>query len=544
MISELLIRNFGIIDKVKVQFEEGFNVVTGETGSGKSLILRSIPFLFGFARDNFLLSNEGETVVEAVFTDVLEEVRNLLREQGLDVEDEIVIRRVATQSRSRYYLNDRPVTSTFLKGVFPLLVEVQTQRESIALFNRKKLMDFYDAFCGLLEMRSSYEELYRTYLEKKELLERAEDRVRDIEDKMEILRSFVEEIESMGLLDVDEDSLKKEREALVNAEKLRYALNRILAVVSEEEFSITSGIREILHNLRTVSDYYEPSVSYLEIFERILGDLKEIEISISSDLSRIYYNEEKLNKIEEILWNIEKMKRKYNVDWKFIKEKFKSSKDELVRLEAELDSLKNLSVEFDKLKSELYEFALKLSKERISKKEEFGRRIVDYLLLMGFKKPIIEVRFNRLEEPTIYGLDGIDLLFSANPQVPPYPVEKVASGGELSRIMLSLYLTVKRKSGMSLLLDEIDTGIGGYTAKAIGELLRELGATNQIIVVTHFPQIASCANNHIVVEKTLKGDKSYVIVSRVTGEERDKELKRMFGEMKKDLMEGDDGGDR
>ncbi|MGC9033326.1 MAG: DNA repair protein RecN [Thermosulfidibacteraceae bacterium] len=544
MISELLIRNFGIIDKVKVQFEEGFNVVTGETGSGKSLILRSIPFLFGFARDNFLLSNEGETVVEAVFTDVLEEVRNLLREQGLDVEDEIVIRRVATQSRSRYYLNDRPVTSTFLKGVFPLLVEVQTQRESIALFNRKKLMDFYDAFCGLLEMRSSYEELYRTYLEKKELLERAEDRVRDIEDKMEILRSFVEEIESMGLLDVDEDSLKKEREALVNAEKLRYALNRILAVVSEEEFSITSGIREILHNLRTVSDYYEPSVSYLEIFERILGDLKEIEISISSDLSRIYYNEEKLNKIEEILWNIEKMKRKYNVDWKFIKEKFKSSKDELVRLEAELDSLKNLSVEFDKLKSELYEFALKLSKERISKKEEFERRIVDYLLLMGFKKPIIEVRFNRLEEPTIYGLDGIDLLFSANPQVPPYPVEKVASGGELSRIMLSLYLTVKRKSGMSLLLDEIDTGIGGYTAKAIGELLRELGATNQIIVVTHFPQIASCANNHIVVEKTLKGDKSYVIVSRVTGEERDKELKRMFGEMKKDLMEGDDGGDR
>ncbi|MGB9667365.1 MAG: DNA repair protein RecN, partial [Thermosulfidibacteraceae bacterium] len=489
MISELLIRNFGIIDKVKVQFEEGFNVVTGETGSGKSLILRSIPFLFGFARDNFLLSNEGETVVEAVFTDVLEEVRNLLREQGLDVEDEIVIRRVATQSRSRYYLNDRPVTSTFLKGVFPLLVEVQTQRESIALFNRKKLMDFYDAFCGLLEMRSSYEELYRTYLEKKELLERAEDRVRDIEDKMEILRSFVEEIESMGLLDVDEDSLKKEREALVNAEKLRYALNRILAVVSEEEFSITSGIREILHNLRTVSDYYEPSVSYLEIFERILGDLKEIEISISSDLSRIYYNEEKLNKIEEILWNIEKMKRKYNVDWKFIKEKFKSSKDELVRLEAELDSLKNLSVEFDKLKSELYEFALKLSEERISKKEEFGRRIVDYLLLMGFKKPIIEVRFNRLEEPTIYGLDGIDLLFSANPQVPPYPVEKVASGGELSRIMLSLYLTVKRKSGMSLLLDEIDTGIGGYTAKAIGELLRELGATNQIIVVTHFPQI-------------------------------------------------------
>ncbi|MGC8753498.1 MAG: DNA repair protein RecN [Thermosulfidibacteraceae bacterium] len=544
MISELLIRNFGIIDKVKVQFEEGFNVVTGETGSGKSLILRSIPFLFGFARDNFLLSNEGETVVEAVFTDVLEEVRNLLREQGLDVEDEIVIRRVATQSRSRYYLNDRPVTSTFLKGVFPLLVEVQTQRESIALFNRKKLMDFYDAFCGLLEMRSSYEELYRTYLEKKELLERAEDRVRDIEDKMEILRSFVEEIESMGLLDVDEDSLKKEREALVNAEKLRYALNRILAVVSEEEFSITSGIREILHNLRTVSDYYEPSVSYLEIFERILGDLKEIEISISSDLSRIYYNEEKLNKIEEILWNIEKMKRKYNVDWKFIKEKFKSSKDELVRLEAELDSLKNLSVEFDKLKSELYEFALKLSEERISKKEEFERRIVDYLLLMGFKKPIIEVRFNRLEEPTIYGLDGIDLLFSANPQVPPYPVEKVASGGELSRIMLSLYLTVKRKSGMSLLLDEIDTGIGGYTAKAIGELLRELGATNQIIVVTHFPQIASCANNHIVVEKTLKGDKSYVIVSRVTGEERDKELKRMFGEMKKDLMEGDDGGDR
>ena len=541
MILELNIRNFGIIDKVRVEFGEGFNVITGETGSGKSLLIKSISFLFGLQKGELA---SGETMVEAVFREVPDEVRSLLEEYGVSLEDEIIVRRVVSSGRSRFYINDQAVTMNLMKNLFPYLVEIQAQRESLSLFNRRKLLELYDEFCGLFERRKNYERVYFDYLRRKEEIESLLEEKDRIYDEISRLRDFVREVEESGILDVDEEELKKERELLVNAERIKSALKKVLVALSDAEISVFSLIREATGSLRSIQGVFEKADGYLDILDRVLEYLKDLELSISSDFDRIIYDEDRLNRIEEILWNSERIRRKYSLGSDELKKEYESMKKKLTELELKVNSFEDSKRELDRIRKNLLDLAVNLSDERKRRKAEFEDAIIGYLQNMGFKKPKVEVLFENLEEPGIGGLDNVTLLFSANPGSNPYPVEKVASGGELSRLMLALYLVVKKRGGATLILDEIDTGIGGYTARMIGELLSDLSRSNQIIVVTHFPQIAQYGHNHFVVEKTLKDGKTYVIVNKLEGLEREKELKRMVGEIKNTVMEGGDGSYR
>ncbi len=541
MIAELNIRNFGIIDRVRVEFGEGFNVITGETGSGKSLLIKSIPFLFGLQKGE---STGGETVIEAVFREVAGEVKSLLEEHGVSFEDEVIVRRVVSSGRSRFYINDQLVTLNLMKNLFPYLVEVQAQRESLSLFNRRKLLNLYDEFCGLIEKRRDYERLYFDYIRRKEELESLLEEKDKIYEEISRLRDFVREIEESGILEVDEEELKRERELLVNAERIKSALKRVLVVLSDSEVSIFSLVREAIGGLRSIQGVFEKAGGYLDILDRVLEYLKELELSISSDFDRIIYDEDRLNRIEEILWNSDRIRRKYSLVCDELKREYESVKRRLIELEQKVTGFEDLKRELEEIRKYLLELANSLSEERKRRKAEFEDSIIGYLETMGFKEPKVEVLFETLDEPSIGGLDAISLLFSANPGSNLYPVERVASGGELSRLMLALYLVVKRRGGATLILDEIDTGIGGYTARVIGELLSNLSQSNQIIVVTHFPQIAQYGHNHFVVEKTLKDGKVYVIVNKLEGLEREMELKRMVGEIKNTVMEGGDGGYR
>lgn len=535
MIAELYIRNFGIIKEAGVSFSRGFNVITGETGSGKSLLVKSIGFLMG-EKEPSGESEDRETVVEAVFKELPDEVINFLEECGVDVSDEIVIRRIAGAKRSRIFVNDRMLSIPTIRILSGMLMEIQSQRESIALFNKKKRVHLFDAFSKLTDKRREYEKLYETYESFKRNLASIDSEREIIVNRIEDIKEFINEVERYDLLKIDEEELKRKRDVLLNAEKLKSMLGNVLKNLSEGEINVYSLLRDISYNLRNASKTYSPISMLSEKVEKIFDELRELELQIHSLYSAIEYDEEEAAKIEEILWRIDKLKNKYKLSFNELLDKYKSAKEEILALEKRLQVTEDMNKEFMEMEKKLRKLATLLSEMRASKKELFEQAVLGYLAKMGLETSEFRVEFEKTENLGPYGFESVNYLFSANPQVKAMPIEKCASGGEISRVMLAVYLAVKKKMGTTLILDEIDTGVGGYTARLIGKLLKELSSENQVIVVTHFPQIAVEADNHIVVEKTLKDYGSYAIIKTVSGKEREKEIERMLGDIENILQ--------
>ncbi len=527
MLKELRIKNLAIIDDLKIRFETGLNVLTGETGAGKSIIVDALGLALGErAQTGMIKSGKDEASVEAFF-EVSE--HPALREMGIISEDGIVIRRnISSSGKSRAYINDSLVSIQSLSAIGKTLVDMHGQHEHQSLLstdNQRTLLDFYGK---LHDKRAEVEAVFHEVQSLKKELGKLKENVKERMQRIDLLSFQINEIDSASLKKGEKEALEEERVILSNLNKLNELVETAYTMLYASEGACTEKLDSVISKLREMAAI-DPSINEtLGLLESAKPLLEDGAVSLRGFKEKYDLDPKRLESIEERLETIKKLEKKYGDG----ADSIISYRDEA---EKELSTLKHSDEKIDMLESRLREreekllnAAAHLSEKRKQTAKDISKAVEKILKELAFEKAgfRVDVRQSPLSST---GIDIIEFLFSANPGEPLKPLAKVASGGELSRIMLALKNILADVDSIPVLIfDEIDAGIGGKTAESVGIKLKRLSKTHQVICTTHLPQIASAADFHIMTEKSQTKDSTSVKIKELTPDERMAEIARML----------------
>lgn len=533
MLTELYIENIAVIEKTNIDFSKGLNVLTGETGAGKSIVIDAISAILG-SRTSKELVRTGcdKAFVSAVFENVNQRTLTLLRENGYDTEDDtlIISREIKSEGKSTCRINSRPAPVSFLKEIGILLINIHGQHESYQLFSPETHMEYIDNSADYSQLICSYK---NSYMELKHLEKQLDALNTDEESRlreMDLLSYQINELEQACIETGEEEQLEREKNILVNSERLTDCLMsaKICAEGDTESEGALSLIDSMCASLQEGAGY-NPELSALS--EKLLDNyynLKDCAEEISDALEDIDSDQSRLNEIEERLDLLYKLKRKYGSSEEemldFL-EKAKSRYEKLCNIDINRDKL---SGEYNKALSNTMKLAEKLSEERQEAGGIFVEKVGNQLKFLDM--PNVKFTLSHEKCPlSPSGQDKMELLVSANLGEEPKPVAKIASGGELSRIMLAIK-TVLCESDVvdTLIFDEVDAGISGSAAQKVGLKLKEVSSSRQVLCVTHQAQIAALADEHFLIKKTAENNKTYTQIAPLDYEGRTKELARII----------------
>ncbi|MDW8027041.1 MAG: DNA repair protein RecN [Armatimonadota bacterium] len=546
MLTELLIRNLAIIDEVCVPFREGFNVLTGETGAGKSIIIHALNFLVGGRSDIDLIRAGSETMlVEATFDiNYCPQVRSVLEEFGLEPEDGTLVlsRELSRSGRSRCRVNGRAATVAVLKQIGKAIVDIHGQHDHQSLLEPSNHLRFLDSFGGenLSALKERYWQLYRQLVQVEREIDELQQSERDRIQRLDLIRYQAEEIDRANLKEGEEEELLQERQILANAEKIVERLS-LAAQKLIGDGETLDKLGEAIQALKEISEL-DPKLGEMQnALSQVFDAIQEVGFEIERYASRIDFDPKRLEEIESRLDLIKRLKRKYGDTIAVILEYRRKIENELKKLETSEERLEVLQKERERLRQELAEVAFALSQSRQEIARQLERTVQNHLKALMMERAKFKVALNRLPDPDglrlpdgtfAFGKEGIDqveFLIATNPGEPLKPLAKIASGGEISRTMLALKASLQKMHEIPVLIfDEIDVGIGGRTADAVGEKLREVARYAQVLCVTHLPQIAALADWHLQVEKIVEGKSTKVVVTPLQHEDRIREIARML----------------
>ncbi len=537
MLAELHIRNYALIDDLKVEFGPGLNVFTGETGAGKSIIIGALSLVLGERPDPTMIRTGAENIqVEARFEDAKSTVHEC-EELGIESADDTLIlrRRAARSGKSNTYANDSPITVNALRRLGDRLVDLHGQHQHQVLLKSEMHSEILDAYAQLTDERCSFaknrDKLIATEKEltelQKELSERREHR--------KLTEYQLKELSEANVEPGEVNDRKKEKSLLESAER-RYTLARELSeLLSEKEGSITELLSVAAKKLEELGRIDRSLKDRLQTVSNVQNALDDLWRELVSYREKIQFSPGRLEEINSRLFYIERLEKKYRVpadQLPGLKSRLKQELDSIELDESKCDEIKQ---NIKKQKRELLKHAEFLSRKRKSAKLKLEAKLRSELAALGLAKAklVIDItRPDKIEDLRLkiwdYGIDKVEFLFTANPGENLRPLRKVASGGELSRIMLALKNSLtKVKLVPTMVFDEIDVGIGGRVAEAVGKRLARLGRDQQIVCITHLAQIAKYANSHFLVTKSTLRGRTFTSLKRLEGEKRVKELARM-----------------
>ncbi|NNE65322.1 MAG: DNA repair protein RecN [Pyrinomonadaceae bacterium] len=538
MLSLLQINNIALIDDLRVEFRDGLNLLTGETGSGKSIIVDSLGALTGSRVSGDLIKQGEETArIEGVFDLRLSgELRELLEEAGIQIDrtadQELIVRReLSANGRNRVFINDKLVTQGLLKQIGCFLADIHGQGEQTTLFDPASHIGLLDSFANCEDEKSRVAELFGEMSSlQSELSELRNDDARKLQ-LLDILTFQTDEIEKLGLDQGEDESLEEEKKRLVNVERISSLSEEAYGLVYENDDAIVSQLDRISRLVEELTEFESAFDEYSEGLESAKAVLSELAISVRDFKNSVEFSPSRLEEIENRLAEISAAKRKYGGTLDAVLAHYEDARKRLSNIRTaeakEEELLETLSE-----KTEQFRMAsTKLSKLRKKASRQFEKKVVEHCASVALEKAAFEVRFEDLPEG-LYRSDGIDdveFYFSANPGEPPRPLAKVASGGEASRLMLILKTAAGIDSeGKAVVFDEVDAGIGGRVAEAVGLKLQGLSGSQQILCVTHHPQVAALADHHFLVEKTDDGKNTKVTLCELNKDARLEEIARML----------------
>jgi DNA repair protein RecN (Recombination protein N) len=540
MLQELRIKNFAIIDELNLSFSKGFNILTGETGAGKSIILNAVQLLLGDrATEELIRSSEEEASVEALF-DISgnREVKEKVKEKGERLlrtgeEHSLVVRRVISRSgRGKAFVNGNLATLGMLSEIGEELLSIYGQHEHQSLQRVETHIDILDEFGGLLGLRKEFQELFHKFVSLSEEIDKIREEKEKRAKEHELMAFQSREIESSGVRGGEEEALKEERKLLTHAKKLTDFARASEEILYSNEGSAIERIQSIISQAREVTAIDPSLTQVLKNLEGAKIQLEEVAIALRDYSRRIEVNPMRLEEIETRLEEVDRLKRKYG-----------SSEEEILRFKERIDEvlktytsdeqrLSQLERAVGPLQEEVMVLAKRLSRERRRVASELNRAVEKELSSLGMKKTTFEVRI--AEDPLApTGTDRVEFLISPNVGEEVKPLAKIASGGELSRIMLAMKRILAGVGGRQVLIfDEVDAGIGGAVAEVVGRKLRDLSKHHQVICVTHLPQIACFADRHHSVKKEVRGGRTATVVDPLEKETVIDEIARMLGGVK------------
>lgn len=541
MLSELYIRNLAIVDEIKISFTEGLNILTGETGTGKSIIIGAISLLCGGRANTSSIGKRSDTAyVEGVFflSDYDEKIlRNKFDLLGLDIEIEdnmlVISRTISKNGRSVSKINNRTVNNSILSDIMLNILNVCGQHDSYTLFNRSDFVEILDSFCDD-EFRKKLKELEMLYDKIKKAssnFKKLKNKVSNFDENVEEIKSEIEELNSLELETLDEEFIENEIDKFNNSQTILGCCGNLVEVFDGEnsEVNAFSILNEISRNL-VILEENDKNVKFSEDFENISFGLKEIYTKIQDYYSSIYIDEERLMILQEKFNLLNDLKRKHKTDKKGLIKYKNSLEEDLYLLEHSKDllfeennKLKNLSEEYKKIATEISN-----SRKEVAKRIE--KLIEKELLDLDLKNSIFKIDIKTNNKITNIGFDEVTFLISTNKGEELQEIYKIASGGELSRIMLGFKKVLSDRDKIeTLVFDEIDTGISGITAQIVGEKLAEISKNHQLLVISHLPQISVLSDTHFIISKETVGDITLSKVLCANYDEKVMEISRLIG---------------
>ena len=536
MLTLLKITNIALIDELSVEFGGGLNLLTGETGSGKSIIVDSLGALTGTRVSNDLIKEgEASAKIEGLFSiEMTDALAAVFDECGIDIyenENELIIRReISLTGKNRIFVNDQLVTQGVLKQIGAFLVDIHGQGEQASLYDVSSHIRMLDGFAGNCKLLDGVGDAYGSWASvNSELAMLKKDESEKLQ-LIDILRFQVEEIKRTAPQPAEDILLEEERRRLNNSEKLSSLSEDAYKLLYDNDESTVSTLELAVRKIAELAEFDPVFREYDEGLSSAQAVIEELAITTRDFRSRVEFSPERLNEIEERLAELTRLKRKYGDSIETILEHLSSSEQRLQNIEAAEFREEELKRELTIRSAKYVGAAQKLHDSRIAAGKRFSTAVEHDLKDVALEKAKFEVRVDA--DQTLFadnGFDRVEFYFSANPGESPKPLTKVASGGEASRLMVILKTAAKSNDGQkSAVFDEIDIGIGGRVAEAVGRKLKNLSTNQQVLCVTHQPQIASLADRHFVVEKEMNGNRTSVSIRGLSSTEQVEEIARML----------------
>lgn len=535
MIESLHIENIAVVKSLDVEFGGGMTVLSGETGAGKSIIIDSLGLLLGAKADKELIRNgEDSANVSAVFSEIGDSVRALLLELGFESEDgTVMLSRTLSRSSSSARINGRPVTAAMLREVGSALFNIHGQNDNQQLLDPKNHVRLLDSFADNVKILEEYGEKYRAVLEKRCELDSFRKDIMEQNRLSEMLRFHVKDIDAAKLKRGEEEELAELVKKLQSIEKISKSLSLVSRAIKGGEKNMGAAYlcERAAGALESISDVLPEAESLAARLNEVRFELEDI-AECAAELGDVGDGDPtaRLDKAEARLDLISKLKRKYGSTVDQILEYRNDCAARLDNIENADERAEDLENELRVLESEARAIADKLSARRKSSAKQLSEAVLETLAFLDMPRVKFEVSVKRTDELGAFGTDKVEFLISTNPGEPLYSLEKIASGGELARIMLSLKNVLNRCDGVkTVIFDEIDTGISGKTSRKVGIKLKEIARDTQVFCVTHSAQIASLAHDHLLIYKSEDGGRVSTSLKLLSGEERCEEISRILG---------------
>lgn len=532
MLQKLVIQNYAIIDSLEIDFSEGFSTITGETGAGKSIIMGALSLILGQRTDlSFLKNKEKKCVVEAIFSAHNNVFNKLLGDNEIDCNNEIILRReIAANGTSRAFINDTPVNLAQLKSVAIKLIDIHSQHENLLLSDGNYQLYVIDTIAKNNELLSNYKTIFSEYVitNKKinELSEQLENKKKDLDYYEYQLKQF----DKINFSESEICELENERDLLQNADNIIENLSTALNFLNTDENSVVVKLKQIKASIENINNLFEPINEIKSRLENIVVEVKDICYELEKAVSKIETNPSKLDVITNKLNNIYELQHKFKVSTVSeligVKNEILKNINSIVEIENEINQHKGKMLQQT---TELEKISQNLNKKRISASATLEKNILPMIKQLGIVNAIFKINIEKTNELNINGSDRVKFMFSANKNIAPDDISKVASGGELSRLMLSIKSLIASNSETeTIIFDEIDTGISGEIAYYMGEIMQKMSEKIQVISITHLPQIASRGKHHYLVYKDDKANTSQTKIYKLSNSERVTEIAKML----------------
>lgn len=536
MILELYMKNCALVDELRLSVDNNLNILTGETGSGKSIIIDALGLCLGEKYDrSFLRKGTEKGLVECVFYSENSQLKKILDENDIDIEDDnllVITRLIYSDGKSTARVNGRTVKVSLLKEISSTLIDIHGQHQNQALFNKDTHLKFIDLFGEdkIKPIRDDYKSIYANYIELKKSLNTLTENKDDmqIQREIDLLKFQINEIETANLDRDEYEELLKQREVYRNGEKIFNNLNLSYENLYNGQINVVDLIGSALSELNSISKYDKILSDYSENIERIMYELQDISRDIRNYKDSIDFEPYQLEQIELRVDEINNLRRKYGDKIEDIFTYYENMKDRLDEILNRDEKVEELKKQISEIENVLLEKSSKLTKIRKEVASELESILLMELESLNMKNIVFKVNFDQTSF-TYNGIDNIEFMISFNLGEDVKPIYKVASGGEMSRFMLAFKTILADIDNIdTLVFDEIDTGISGIAAQIVGEKLSSIASKKQIICITHLPQIAAHADTHYCIEKNTSEDRTFTSIRKLGDIQRRDEIARLI----------------
>lgn len=532
MLKSLEIQNYALIEHLSIDFDSGLSILTGETGAGKSIIMGALSLILGQRADTKAIQDgKAKCVVEAVFDVKDYGLEELFQLNDVDYDSELIVRReVLDSGKSRAFLNDTPVSLQFLKEVTSKLIDVHSQHANLLLSNDDFQLDVLDSVAQTKELKTEYRKMFETYRSVLKQLKEIRDTALREQEEREYIQFQYAQLSEMKLVQGEQEELERELDMLNHSEEIKRALSFVVDVLDNEQQGVLSSLKDVISNLRKIISYLPVADALQERVDSCKIELQDIENEVMHTLNATDFDPNKKNEIEERLNLIYSLQQKHRVssvgELLSLQQSFEMRLQAIDSYDEQINALEN---RLSDVKNQLDLSAAALTDKRRSVCEEIERNMECKLQLLGMPNARFVVDLTSKEEFSATGKDDVAFLFSANKNAVPKNLTNIASGGEMSRVMLSLKSLIATKSLLpTIIFDEIDTGVSGEIAHRMGEIMRSMSKTMQVITITHLPQIAAKGDAHYKVYKADTDLATYTHIVRLKDAERPQEIAELL----------------